>query len=254
MAVAVFVETYVLIECHGRQRWRYGLLTLFFFLIIMSRSTTALLTAVFYLAGACVFLLWRRKGPLVAVGVMTVIFTLLSALFVVGWGTSSAFNAFGKDSTLTGRTAIWPLVVELVEKRPLLGWGYRAMWQSGDPMTAWIDSVVGFKVPSSHNAFLEIALELGWTGLALMSLFIFAALRRGALCFAMGHNLLGWFSIMFVIGTLMAGLTTETLGQGQVIEWVVLNALVFSCGVGSWTVRARTLSSWSAIESQSALT
>ena len=41
--------------------------------------------------------------------------------------------------------------------------------------------------------------------------------------------------MMIVIGTLIAGMTTETLGQGQVIEWVVLNSLVFSCGVRCWT-------------------
>jgi O-antigen ligase len=215
---------------------------------------TALLTAVIYLAGAGVFVLWRRNRRLGVVGVMAVTCTLLSTLVVLRLGSYSALSALGKDSTLTGRTGLWHLVLKLVKERPLLGWGYRATWQSSDPMTTWIDSNVGFKVPSSHNAFLEITLQLGWVGLVLMSLFIFAALRRGARCFAMGCNPLGWFSMMFVVGTLMAGLTTETLGQGQVIEWVVLNSLVFSCGVRCWTASASKSSNWNVIESQSVLT
>ena len=254
MAVAVFVEAYVLILCKGMRRWRYGLLVLYFSLVILSRSKTALLTVVIYLAGAGVFVLWRRNRRLRVVGVMAVICTLLSMLVVFRLGSYSALSALGKDSTLTGRTELWHLVLELVKERPLLGWGYRAMWQASDPMTTWIDNNAGFKVPSSHNAFLEIALQLGWIGLVLMSLFIFAALRRGARCCAMGWNPLGWFSMMFLVGTLMAGLTTETLGQGQVIEWVVLNSLVFSCGVRCRTARASKSSNWSVIESQSVLT
>lgn len=254
MAVAVFVEAYVLIQCKGVQRWRYGLLALYFSLVILSHSMTALVTAVFYLAGTGVFVLWSRDRRLSVVGVIAATCTLLSMLVALRLGAYSVLSALGKDSTLTGRTGLWSLVLGLVKEKPLLGWGYRAMWQSGDPMTTWVDSRVGFKVPSSHNAFLEIALQLGWVGLVLMSLFIFVSLRRGARCFAMGHNPLGWFSMMFVVGTLMAGLTTETLGQNQVIEWVVLNSLVFSCGVRCWTAGASKASNWRMIESRGLLT
>ena len=46
MAIAVFVEAYILIQCKGTRYWRYGLSALFFSLIILSLSMTALLTAI----------------------------------------------------------------------------------------------------------------------------------------------------------------------------------------------------------------
>ena len=108
----------------------------------------------------------------------------------------------------------------------------------GDPTTAQADNIAGFAVPSSHNAFLEIALQLGLTGLSVVCVLLVVALRRGARCFVSGQSTLGWFSMMFVVGSVMAGLTTETLGQNQVIEWVVFNALLFSCGMCAQQVRA----------------
>lgn len=232
MAVAVFVEAYVLADGNGRSRWRYGLLCLYFILIILSQSKTALVTATGFVAGACVFHLWKRHRGLGRVGIMAIVSTVLMALAAIRLEPKLTFGLLGKDSTLTGRTLVWPLVLELIEKRPLLGWGYRAIWGSGDAIASRIDDIAGFAVPSSHNAFLEVALQLGLAGVALIVLLIWAALRRAGGCFLRDVNPLGWFSIMFIIGILVAGLTTETLGQNQIIEWVVFNALLVSCGIG----------------------
>jgi O-antigen ligase len=162
---------------------------------------------------------------------MAIVSSVIMALAAIRIEPKLTFGLLGKDATLTGRTLLWPLVLELIDKRPLLGWGYRAMWQSADAITSRIDGIAGFTVPSSHNAFLEIALQLGWTGVVVIVLLMWAAVRRGAGCFVIGVNPLGWFSIMFVVGVMMAGSTTETLGQNQLIEWVVFNALLVSCGI-----------------------
>lgn len=252
MAVAVFVEAYIVVSCADRQRWRLCLLGLYCVLVILSRSKTALLTVVVYSVGVCVLLLWKRHRLLGLIGVMGIAFGLLTAFVVVELAPDLALSAIGKDSTLTGRTRLWPVVIELVKERPALGWGYRAMWQPNDPMTRRIDDIAGFAVPSSHNAFLEIALQLGLTGVALMIFFIFVALRQGARCFVKGRNSLGYFTIMFVISALMAGITTGTLGQNQVIEWLVFNALVFSCGICCPHGQVEMLTCGSAIDYQCA--
>jgi exopolysaccharide production protein ExoQ len=230
MAVAVFVESYLLSDGNGQSRWRYGLLALYFVLVMLSHSMTALLTAVGFLSGAYAFHLWKRDRGLGRLGIMAICSSALMALTAIRLEPKLTFGLLGKDSTLTGRTILWPLVIELIDKKPLLGWGYRAMWQSTDTITRRIDSMAGFTVPSAHNAFLEIALELGGIGVVVLVLLMWAALRRGAMCLARGFYPLGWFSIMFVVGIVMAGVTTETLGLNQVIEWVVFNALLVSCG------------------------
>ena len=46
--------------------------------------------------------------------------------------------------------------------------------------------------------------------------------------------------VMFFLGVLVAGITTETLGQNQTIEWLVFNALLFSCGALDQRVEKET--------------
>ena len=237
MAVAVFVEAYILVSGSEKQWWRFGLLAVYCALVFLSRSTTALITIMAYGAGICVYLLWKRHHLLGRIGVMGIVFILAMGVVVAGLEPELAFGALGKDSTMTGRTLLWPVVTELIAERPVLGWGYRALWQPEDEITRRVDDVAGFSVPSSHNTFLEIGLQLGGTGLILIVILIAVGLLRGAQCFSRSCNSLGWFSMMFVVGSVMAGLTTETLGQNQVIEWVVFNALVFSCDV--WLRKAQ---------------
>ncbi len=86
---------------------------------------------------------------------------------------SSAFDAIGKDSTLTGRTYLWQRAHEFIEQAPLLGVGYQAFWQIGNSPAEdlWAASFVaegaGFNF---HNLYLNTAVELGYPGLGLLIL------------------------------------------------------------------------------------
>jgi hypothetical protein len=39
------------------------------------------------------------------------------------------------------------------------------------------------------------------------------------------------FSLVFFLGVLISGMSEPTLARNQEIEWVVFNALSFSCGL-----------------------
>ena len=115
------------------------------------------------------------------------------------------------------------------------------MWQPDDPAGIVIDQINGWGATSSHNGFLEIALQLGLVGVALLGVIIFIALRRGLRCCTAGIRPLGWFAVMFVVGAIAAAQTMETLGQNQVIEWVIFNVLSFSCGLALASCRQAVL-------------
>jgi O-antigen ligase len=156
---------------------------------------------------------------------------LLILLIVLWHDPQFALGIIEKDITLTGRTKVWGVVFAFIEQRPWLGWGYRAMWGPDDALTTHMDRLFGWGAGSSHNAFLEITLQLGLLGLGLMLVIIGIALWRGVQCCRTGILPLGWFSLMFFLGAILAGQTIHTLGQNQVIEWVVFNILMFSCGL-----------------------
>lgn len=241
MSVAVFTELYILTSCVGQRRWRVGLLAIFSLLVLLSDSTTALLTSVGYLAGALVYLLWKRNKLISLVIFTILIVALLMVFLILLVDPDTAFNLLGKDATLTGRTAIWQFALELIAQKPVLGWGYRAVWQPNDAITVRVDEAVGWAVPHAHNTFLETTLQLGWVGLAVMVLMICVALWRCIRCCTNGITAIGWFSLMFFVGELFIGQTEITLGQNQSIEWVIFNVLLFSCGLSLVSIRA---SSW----------
>jgi exopolysaccharide production protein ExoQ len=244
MAVAVFTELYLLVVGNGRSRWRWALLSVYLALVVLSQSATAWFLSVFYLAGTCVYFLWKRERLAGVLASIVVLLILLIVLIVLRDDPERMLGIVGKDVTLTGRTTLWNVVVGFIGERPILGWGYRAMWNLDDPTTTLADKLTGgWGVTSSHNAFLEITLQLGLVGLALMMGIIAVALWRGLRCCRAGILPLGWFSLMFLVGTVLAAQTLETLGQNQVIDWVVFNILAFSCGLALTSRRGPRLAS-----------
>lgn len=80
-------------------------------------------------------------------------------------------DTLNKDLTLTGRTLFWPLVIDEINKQPILGYGVAGFWQSwrglDNPAKDIITPGSGFHPPHSHNGFLDIATDLGWLGMSI---------------------------------------------------------------------------------------
>lgn len=87
-----------------------------------------------------------------------------------------AFNAvlaaFGKDTTLTGRTYLWSQGLEIGSGNPAVGLGYNAFWTHGRPAAEhlweafYITSRTGFHF---HNTLIEAYVGLGLVGVALVA-------------------------------------------------------------------------------------
>jgi len=88
---------------------------------------------------------------------------------------------FGKDVTLTGRTFLWDHAFISIDENPLLGVGYQAYWQPGNPgaeelwLFAGISNKYGFHF---HNTYLQVAVDLGVTGLIILVATLAAMVMR----------------------------------------------------------------------------
>jgi len=229
MAVAIFVELYLCIEGKGKPWWRWGLVALFFLLVLLSESLTGLLAASVFFTGFAICLIARyNKFAGMAVAVILV---LLIFLLSLGIWYGTLFNFFGKDPTLTGRTDIWLAVVDFIKQRPLVGRGFMATWVPTDPEVYVINHGFGWVVPDSHNAFLEVTLQLGLLGLGLVIAISGIAWARAVRCWKRGIFPLGWFSMVFVVAALLVGISEAGLGLQKSIAWLMLSVLSFSCGL-----------------------
>ncbi len=151
-------------------------LTVAFAMLAASRSGTALVAAVLTVVILPLLLVVRFSKRLVLpLGLAAVL--LLSSLGYAASHYSSLFlDLLGKDSTLTGRAAIWVGVGQAITQRPLLGYGYDAFWQGLHGESLQIVAAVGWLVPHSHNGYLEALLGIGALGTSLL---VFCIVRMG---------------------------------------------------------------------------
>jgi O-antigen ligase len=144
-------------------------------LLAVVRSMTSL--ACFILASAIVAitsLRWVARKPilihLLAIAVLSV------SLFAVFFDTSGGLlGTVGRDSTLTGRTDIWRLVLGMTGN-PLVGTGFESFWLGSRLEKMW--NIYWWHPNEAHNGYLEVYLTLGWIGIALFAVFLLAGYRN----------------------------------------------------------------------------
>lgn len=141
----------------------------------MAKSLTAF--ACFLIASALIVATSQRtvvRNPaLVHVFVALMVAISFSTLFLGVGG--SALDAMGKDATLTGRTDVWELVLS-VSGNPLWGTGFESFWLGWRLDKIW--SVYWWHPNEAHNGYLEVYLNLGWIGLALLGLVLLTGYRN----------------------------------------------------------------------------
>jgi exopolysaccharide production protein ExoQ len=102
----------------------------------------------------------------VAVGLIT--FLVIASLNFDG--VAEILDYFGKDITLTGRIFLWEHALRSISENPLFGVGFQGYWQLGNPGAeeCWAYARVGKYGFNFHNTFLQVAVDVGLTGLALL--------------------------------------------------------------------------------------
>jgi len=82
-------------------------------------------------------------------------------------------EAVGKDPTLTDRTKIWAILLGM-HTNPLLGTGYQSFWLG--PRLAYVWNFGGLgHINEAHNGYLQVYLDLGLIGVALLIGFLIAS-------------------------------------------------------------------------------
>jgi exopolysaccharide production protein ExoQ len=165
--MAILIILLLLIRFRQFPWLRFVLLAMASVMLFLSQSSTAIVVCGLVLAAGPLWRLARMKNsqrlPAYIVGGAM----LLLAGYFLATNTTSLLQTLGRDSTLTGRTKLWPLLVEAIEKRPLFGYGYDIFFEGlkGESLNVVIKS--GWFAPEAHNGFLELALSLGLVGLVV---------------------------------------------------------------------------------------
>jgi exopolysaccharide production protein ExoQ len=135
------------------------------YVLLRTESQTALLLSIVGVLALLTFATLRRvTGRLQLPAMLAALVATGVASIAISSGAASLFAFLGRDSTLTGRTDIWASAFLHIQERPLLGYGWGAIWVDGSPVGASIRNTLGFTVAHAHNGYLDLALQIGIFG------------------------------------------------------------------------------------------
>ncbi|MET4697550.1 exopolysaccharide production protein ExoQ [Constrictibacter sp. MBR-5] len=207
-------------------------------LVLLSTSMTSLLGLL--LMGAAVLsatVLLRRPvlavlliyGSLVSAAVLTISLAL---------DADAVFQMIGRDASMTGRTDIWGPLWERLSTRPWLGFGYSAFWHDPEGPAWAIRRAVQWDVPSAHNGWVELWLDVGIGGVVLFGVgFLVATARAVAGAFREVGTETLW-TLVFLTLFLLFSISESSIARQNNLVWVMYVAFTAAYG---WRPEPRRL-------------
>ncbi len=142
-------------------------LAVIFSLIAESQSRTALvISTILVLQWFFLKMMHWNVRTLRTLGVATALLTLLliAASLPSSGGLASMID---RSTDLTGRTEVWKMVLDSASKKPVLGYGYSGFWELTYESKR-ISNLLNWSVPTAHNSFLDVYIQVGMVGLLLL--------------------------------------------------------------------------------------
>jgi exopolysaccharide production protein ExoQ len=158
------------------------LLTICLWLINGSSTASSKTSLLLFIWGSCllIFLYSLRKKPKLVLRVLwgfVIVYIFLNVL-AEGLANVSLYDLIvkssGRDPTLTGRTDLWKELIAIASEKPLLGRGFGSFWL-GNVRNLW-DKFI-WRPTQAHNGYIDVYLELGLVGVALLASAILCAYK-----------------------------------------------------------------------------
>jgi O-antigen ligase len=198
-------------------------------LLLLSDSVTSLVTFLIVLVLLTAGMALRWPYTLAVPGfVLLLAGSALATMWFAG-NMESVFGAFGRDSTLTGRTLLWPAIVEMIWQRPWLGYGYGAFWLGweGESSQVW-HWTFGIEPVHAHNGFLDLCLHVGLLGVSIFALGFLAGFRRAVSWARATTTWEGLWPLAFLSFILVYNVAESSLLANNSILWLLYVVTVVS--------------------------
>jgi exopolysaccharide production protein ExoQ len=207
------------------RRWKriaaQGMLLVTAFWIFRTANSMTSLSC--FVLGATLLILtsfWEffRRPAVLATVIIAALCLSLVAVFIA----PNLLSVLGRDPTLTGRTEIWNLVLGMTGN-PLLGTGFESFWLGSRLQTMW--SIYWWHPNEAHNGYIEIFLDLGWVGVALLALLLLTGLRN-ALTAVRQQEKAGGLMLAYFVVVLIYNFTESAFRELDPIWFVLLLSVI----------------------------
>ncbi|MGH7498271.1 MAG: O-antigen ligase family protein [Gemmatimonadales bacterium] len=145
----------------------WGAMGLFAGLLLMSQSKTGLLVLVMLVLLTHFSNTLRLRLTILIPLIIAAVTLIVGGAMWLHSHAATVATQVGRDVTMTGRTDLWAEALIMIQRHPLVGYGYGGFWRGwiGDSGEFW--SAVQWQPPHAHNGFIDLTLDLGILGLAL---------------------------------------------------------------------------------------
>lgn len=222
-----------LLTTSAKKITKYGqwlALSLSMVMIVMSQSISSLVIAIILCLALILFqsFSWRS--------LITIPF-FLGVFLVVGLGliwilgnADSILSGFDRDMTLSGRTVIWSALIDKIQERPWLGYGYAGFWHGIYGGSAYVGKSMGgvYIPPHAHNGFLALVVELGLIGIFFFALSFLQVTRRAFISAKQKTTRERLFPLMYLSFLVFFNSIETTLVAQNSIFWVLYVSLALS--------------------------
>lgn len=202
-------------------------------LIILSNSKNALVLTLVILILLPLYkaLRWNLSWMFLFFIAATIVIGSLAILTVSNL--DSVLGTLGKDPTFTGRTNIWAAVLDMVQKRPWLGYGYSAFWLGKEGESIYVWYAVRWAAGYSHNGFLDLLVELGLLGMLVYILSFLTSYWRAIALVRWTKTTNGLWPVVCLTIILLSNFSDGTILKQNNIFWVLYVAVTFSTSLWS---------------------
>jgi exopolysaccharide production protein ExoQ len=155
---------------------------------------------------------------------------VLTAQWLVGHS-DAVLNSVGGNSNLTGRSEIWSAVWTMISAHPWLGYGFGAFWRGLDGPSAQVWAMVGETPPHAHNGVLDLWLDLGLAGVALMAGSFLVTTGRAVRALRGEWSLEAIFPTVVLAFLVFFNFSESTLLRPHSLFWVLYVATAVKLGL-----------------------
>lgn len=196
-------------------------------LLLLSTSVSALMVTCLTLLALSFYKTFQWDGRLfIAIFCMSIL-AVGSTVSLLQGNFEVAVTTLGRDASLSGRTDIWPAVIDKVSERPFLGYGVGGFWSKRGPaIEVW--KAIGFTPSKSHNGFIDLAAELGLVGVAIFCFSFFSTFGRAIQWAKTDKNLHSFWPLIYLTIFLLQNQTEGPIIGG--FTWVMYLAVSLSLG------------------------
>ncbi len=210
-------------------KWLYWIgLSCTFSLLMLSKSSGAIINCltVFSIIPIYSMFRWRYLVMIPAVIATVAIGSSVSLWFSAN--ANSIFGLIGKDATLTGRTDMWPYIIDMIAKEPWLGYGYSAFWNDWNSPGATIWYAAKWAAPNAHNGLLDLWLDLGLVGVLVFGTGLVIVIVRGLRWFRTDRSWSSFWPILCPIYITLSNVSESFFFNFNDLFWVLYVSVAFS--------------------------